>query len=57
MNKESIDLSKRAGNIFYLLDQETRDKMRNQILKSKSFDDLPEWAQQIIIDAENSLNS
>lgn len=50
--QETINLSRRAGKIFGFLDDVTRQSLRPVILNSKSFEDLPTWAKEIITDTE-----
>lgn len=52
--KDTAELSQRAGRIFASLDKETKDKIRPEIEKASSFDDLPKWVQEIMIQTEKT---
>lgn len=54
-SKESIELSQRAGKVFSIIDKKTANEIRPIITNVKSFNDLPKYVQNIIIEAENEI--
>ena len=53
---EIIKLSKRAANMINYIDDDIKRKLILNIAIADSFDDLPEWAKEIITDTEKKYN-
>lgn len=55
--KAQIALSRRAGHVFSYpplcdMDRKTRDKVIEALQEAESFDTLPDWIKEMVIQAE-----